>query len=692
MSRLYKKFVNERVAGLIDEAERIRNCTIIAHIDHGKTTLADSLIAASGLLSEEVAARARLLDYDLIEQERGITIKASNITLLHKWRGKDIVVHLIDTPGHIDFSSHVTRGLRLTDGALIVVDVIEGIMVQTETVTRQAMQELVRPTLFVNKVDRLITERRLGTKKVADEITKLVREFNTMLGKYLDDDRLEEWEVSFKKGSLVIGSALDKWGIGLETLKAHAGGSESPSDLARAFVSILEDCVKAYDEEQEELLQKRYPLAPVVLDALVTTTPDPIRAQGYRVPQFWRGHENTQFVKSLMTCDKNGHCVIIIADVRPDRHAGTVATGRVLSGRLERARPLRNLRSENVDKTLQVGITMSRSRIALPVVPCGNIAFLTGLQDVAIGDTLVDAESKEGWPMTDLQYPTEAVVTYTIEPKRLSELSSIKEPIMQFVATDPALEFTVNPETGEMLLSGAGELHVEIAIEKLARQGIEVRLGEPMVLFKEQMTHNGTEITSGAEDTSQFTVRAELTVDNAPPTKDILIADASAGNYLIDDSKTIGPHIDGFEWVREAFTTLMRSGPVAGERMRRVTLRILKTHLYSEKPETTWRDVTQPLLQAARESVISGDPVLMEPWIQLEITAPEEHVGVISSILARRKGHVLQIDSERSLYKVQAEIPVRESFGLARELRTATSGWATWGARPGEYRPVGQRE
>ncbi|TET12594.1 MAG: GTP-binding protein, partial [Candidatus Thorarchaeota archaeon] len=163
---MYKKFVNERVVGLIEGTEQIRNCTVIAHIDHGKTTLTDSLIAASGLLSKEIAATARLMDYDLIEQERGITIKASGITLIHKKEDQEHLIHLIDTPGHIDFSSHVTRGLRLTDGAIIVVDVIEGIMVQTETVTRQAMDELVRPTLFVNKVDRLIKERRLGTKKV----------------------------------------------------------------------------------------------------------------------------------------------------------------------------------------------------------------------------------------------------------------------------------------------------------------------------------------------------------------------------------------------------------------------------------------------------------------------------------------------------------------------------------------------
>ena len=238
MSHLYKKFVKERVTDLVSQTENIRNVTIIAHIDHGKTTLSDSLIAASGLLSKDIAASARLLDYDLIEQERGITIKASGISLVHAIDGKEHLINLVDTPGHIDFSSHVTRGLRLTDGAVIVVDSIEGIMVQTETVTRQAMLELVRPVLFVNKVDRLLKERRLSGRKAAEEINKVVREFNAMLGKYLDDERLEDWEVSFSRGSLGVGSAIDKWGIDIDTLKDRTGGSEEPEDLGNAFLSI----------------------------------------------------------------------------------------------------------------------------------------------------------------------------------------------------------------------------------------------------------------------------------------------------------------------------------------------------------------------------------------------------------------------------------------------------------------------
>lgn len=329
MSQLYKKFVDERAAALIDETGRIRNCTVIAHVDHGKTTLTDSLIASSGLMSKEVAASARLMDYDPIEQQRGITIKASGISLIHEMAGKDYLIHLIDTPGHIDFSSHVTRGLRLTDGAIVVVDIIEGIMVQTETVTRQAMDELVRPMLFINKVDRLITEKKLKARKIAEVINKTVREFNAMLGKYLDDSRLETWQVSFSRGSLCIGSALDKWGVDIDVLKQKSGGDSGSAALTNSLIAILEDIVDSYANEKEKSLTQRYPVDRVVLDSLVRTVPNPAHAQEYRVPVFWKGKVGSIVGDSLLHCKKDGPCVLLVGDVQPDQHAGTVAAVRV---------------------------------------------------------------------------------------------------------------------------------------------------------------------------------------------------------------------------------------------------------------------------------------------------------------------------------------------------------------------------
>ncbi|MFW9961146.1 MAG: GTP-binding protein [Candidatus Thorarchaeota archaeon] len=690
MSHLYKKFVNERVAALIAKTEQIRNITVIAHIDHGKTTLTDSLIADSGLLSKEVAASARLLDYDQIEQQRGITIKASGISLLHSFQEKEYLINLIDTPGHIDFSSHVTRGLRLTDGAIIVVDAIEGIMVQTETVTRQAMQESVKPVLFINKVDRLMREKRLSPRKTAEEITRVVREFNAMLGKYLDDEHLEQWEVSFNRGSLVVGSALDKWGLDIDTLKGRTGGSEDKKALGKAFVEILTEIDEIYRAEKRKELTNIFPVAPVVLNSAIRTIPDPPTAQKYRVPLFWKGDPNSNTGKSLLRCDTKGRCVCLVGDVQPDKHATSVSAVRIFSGTLDRAEPLTNMRTNKEAKSLQIGLFMSKTRVDLPSVPAGNLAFITGLKDVAVGDTLVSDGADFGVSMTGLQYPMEPVVTYAVEPKKLSELSSIQQPIEEYVKSDPALEFEVNSETGEMLLSGAGELHVEITIEKLARLGINVTLGAPMVMLREQMTKDGETRTEGGEDTSTFTVEAILPRIDATPESLGTVLDTESGSncWLIDVSGKINPYGDENEWVKEGFRTLIRNGPLRGEKMRRLWIVIKKLELSYTAPESSWREITQPLLRAARESVLSGNPTVLEPWIRLEISAPEEHIGNLSTILAKRKGHILEIDSERTLYRIEAEIPVRESFGLANEIRTSTSGWATWGARSGGFRSL----
>ncbi|MHA2026232.1 MAG: GTP-binding protein [Candidatus Thorarchaeota archaeon] len=694
MSHLYKKFVKERVTDLVSQKENIRNVTIIAHIDHGKTTLSDSLIAASGLLSKDVAAVARLLDYDLIEQQRGITIKASGISLVHSFNDMDHLINLVDTPGHIDFSSHVTRGLRLTDGAVIVVDAIEGIMVQTETVTRQAMMELVRPVLFVNKVDRLMRERKLNWRKTAEEINKVVREFNAMLGKYLDDELLEQWEVSFLNGSLTVGSALDKWGLDIVSLREQSRGSEESSDLANAFLEILEEIENTYKSDERKGLSEKYPVARSVLDSVTRVIPNPEAAQSYRIPSFWDGDIDSKIGKNLLACSDDGPCICMVGDVQPDRHASTVAAVRVFSGLLERAKPLINLRTNEEHKSLQIGLHMSKTRVDLPSVPAGNLAFITGLRNVAVGDTLIGKRVKNVHPMSSLQYPTEPVVTYTIEPKKLSELGNIQEPIEEYVSTDPALEFEVNPETGEMLMSGAGELHIEITVEKLTRQGVEVQLGKPMVLLREQMTTDGNQATGGTNDTSTFMIRVVLTSDDIPPESlgNILDADPGSASWIVDASSQISAFGDEAEWIRDGFRSILRSGVSSGERMRRVGIIIEKADVKTETPETSWRDITQPLLEAVRESMLSGTPVVLEPWIHLEISSPEDYVGTVTAILSKRKGHVFEIDSERSLYRIVAEIPVRESFGLANEIRTATSGWVTWGAEKGGYRDVKDSE
>ena len=245
-----------------------------------------------------------------------------------------------------------------------------------------------------------------------------------------------------------------------------------------------------------------------------------------------------------------------------------------------------------------------------------------------------------------------------------------------------------------MLLSGAGELHIEISVEKLSRQGIQVILGKPMVLLREQLTSEGSLCSSDRDTVSSFTIRVTIASEKTAPETfgTVIDQDPRSASWIVDASNKINQFGDEAEWIKEAFRTIIRNGPASGERMRRVGVVIENATLRSEAPETSWRDITQPLLGAARESVLSGTPVVLEPWIHLEISAPEEHVGTLSAILSKRKGQVLEINSDRSLYRIDAEIPVRESFGLANEIRTSTSGWATWGARAGGYRDTKNSE
>ncbi|MEM2108106.1 MAG: GTP-binding protein, partial [Candidatus Bathyarchaeia archaeon] len=202
------------ILSLMANKALIRNLGIIAHIDHGKTTLADALLAGTGLLPLKAACSARVLDYLEEEQKRGITMKTANISLLYKTDdGGAFIINLVDTPGHVDFTGKVTRALRSIDGAIVVIDAVEEIMPQTEVVMRQALEERVRPVLFINKVDRLITELKLTENQIRERFARIIRGFNDLIDFYGESEFKEKWKVVPASGSVAFGSALYKWGF-----------------------------------------------------------------------------------------------------------------------------------------------------------------------------------------------------------------------------------------------------------------------------------------------------------------------------------------------------------------------------------------------------------------------------------------------------------------------------------------------
>ncbi len=215
--RRYKHL--DDVQKLMWKHDKIRNIGIVAHIDHGKTTLTDSLVAASGVISFDHAGEQLFTDFMDLEQERGITIQTAAVSLAHEYEGSEYIINLLDTPGHVDFSGDVTRALRAVDGVIVVVDAVEGIMVQTETVLRQALHERARPLLFINKVDRLIQELKLTPEGMQERFIKTITRFNKLLRKYAPAELAKRWTVGVEEGSVAFGSAKDKWALSVTQMK-----------------------------------------------------------------------------------------------------------------------------------------------------------------------------------------------------------------------------------------------------------------------------------------------------------------------------------------------------------------------------------------------------------------------------------------------------------------------------------------
>ena len=234
---------------------------MIAHVDHGKTTMSDSLLAASGIISPSVAGQALALDSMKLEQNRQMTIRGANVTLYYEIEGKEYVINMIDTPGHIDFTGRVTRALRAIDGVVVVSDSVEGIMTQTETVTRQALEERVRPVLYINKIDRLVKELRLDAPAMQKWLSNIIAEFNKLVDIYAEPELKEKWKVSIQGNSVAFGSAKDRWGFNYNIAQRNGVGFK---DVYDAYNSDDQSLIKA--------LSEKAPLHEAVLGMVTTSS------------------------------------------------------------------------------------------------------------------------------------------------------------------------------------------------------------------------------------------------------------------------------------------------------------------------------------------------------------------------------------------------------------------------------------
>lgn len=681
---------------LMSSKEDIRNVGIIAHIDHGKTTMTDSLLAEAGLLSPEIAGKARALDYLEEEQKRGITIKTANISLLHEMEGRPYVINLIDTPGHVDFTGKVTRALRAIDGAVVVVDAVEEVMVQTETVTHQALDDRVRPVLFINKVDRLIKELRLTPDEIQNKLIRIIRDFNNLLDIYGEPEFKEKWKVDPAKENVAFGSALHKWGFTLS--------------MAKKKGIKFSDVVDAYAKGEYQKLPELLPLHTAILDMAVRNMPNPIEAQKYRIPKVWKGEMDSEIGQAMLNCDDNGPTVMCITLAQMDPHAGLVATGRLFSGSIKEGGQIYLVNAKKGYRVQQVSMYMGAFRKVVDGITAGNIAALLGLDLARAGETLIDVEHKDGmFPFERIKYVSEPVITIAIEPKHPRELPRLVDAMNRLSIEDPNLVTTVNKETGEYLLSGMGELHLEIAVKFLKDYGggIEITTSRPIVVYRESVSGQGVvAMAKSPNKHSKFWVQIEpldekiiKMIEKGDITeqmgrkrigtvlKEAGWPTAEARNvWTLEEHKNMIVDLTkGVQYLREAremiiagFRWACGAGPLCEEPLRGLIIKLLDVKLHEDPVHRGPAQVMPAIRRAILGSFLTANPVILEPVYKIGVSVPAQWVGESSGMITRKRGRILSSEQRGALTTVTGYIPVAETFGLSADMRSATSGHAFW--------------
>ncbi|MCJ7517845.1 MAG: GTP-binding protein, partial [Methanomassiliicoccales archaeon] len=433
-----------KARALILDPIHIRNIGTAAHIDHGKTTMSDNLIAGAGMMSEELAGKQLLLDYDEQEQARGITINAANASMVHTFQGEEYLINLIDTPGHVDFGGDVTRAMRALDGVIILVCAVEGVMPQSETVVRQALKERVKPVLFINKVDRLINELKVTPEQMQQRFVTIITEINKRIATQLPAPLNKEWQLKVEEGSVAFGSAFNNWAISVPFMKK----------TKITFNDIYNYC----KNNDQKTLAKKSPLHEVLLDTVIHHVPNPLIAQKTRIPIIWKGDHESVIGKAMLSCDPNGPTAFMVTKIIMDPHAGEVAVGRLFSGKIKKGDELYISGMPDTNRVQIVALSVGADRIPVEDMAAGNIVAVSGLKDAIAGSTVSSLSDME--PFEKIVHYSEPVVTVAIEAKHMKDLPKLVEVLRTIAKADPSIQVEINQETGEHLLSGMGELHL----------------------------------------------------------------------------------------------------------------------------------------------------------------------------------------------------------------------------------------
>ncbi|MHA1821575.1 MAG: GTP-binding protein [Promethearchaeota archaeon] len=702
-----------------DRYDRKRIFSIVAHIDHGKSTTADFLLKRAGLMREEDAGRIQMTDTDEEEQQRGITIFTTVVLLAFEdpRDEKDktpYIFQINDTPGHLSFTGEVSRALRSSDGCIVLVDALEGMMTQTETNIRLAVgEEWTKPVLFINKVDRLISELRLEPKEVYARVDKIIDETNDIIKEI--QPKGANWTVSFSKNSVAIGSAKDGWGFTLEIL------NEKKIHPFKVF--------EKYNEGDINWLRKNLSLDESLLRMIVDHLPDPVTASKYRLRKLVDNVDwESELGKALLNSDPKGPLMGIISKIFIDpRSFRATLIGRVYSGTMKAGESIYLVNRKEKQRVKRLGIMELTDILDMDEVPAGNLFALFGFicpagESFITPDLLPDKkkDKDEEEPLIptfeNIKYACEAVVSRSIAPVDPQDLAKLGEVVKKWLMADNTAKFTMNRESKEYILSGIDPLQIEILTKRINEQ-VKIKVGEPIIVYREMITKEGkwyyTKSSNGHnrilmqlspldEETLKLINEGEVTADQPPKVRAQILRDKAGwdvkearkiwdvyeGNIFLDASKGL-QRLDRIKsYAIGAFRDWVSGAVLAKEPAMGILAKFTDAEVHVDPAHTGYNEIASMMIANLSLGFLSAEPKLFEPIQKVDVKVPAGMGGSIIKILSQHRGQIIEIRNEGAFERVIGKLPVAETIGIADEFRGATQGKAFFGYEFEGYAPI----
>lgn len=653
--------------------KNLRNIGIIAHIDAGKTTTTERILYYTGLTHKigETHNGESVMDYLPYEKERGITVTSAATKCI--W--KNCAINIIDTPGHVDFTAEVERSLRILDGAVVILCGKGGVEPQTETVWRQADKYKVPRIAFVNKMDaigadfsRVVSQikTRLGANPVA--LTLPIFAGDTLTG-IVDLIEMNAYQFEGKLGNEIVKTSIPETYIEeSKTLRTEMIEQLAETDdklLDMYFnnepipVSLIKEVIRnrTIDGTIVPILcgssYRNIGVQPL-LDAIIDYLPSPLDVE----PALACCVDTNESLEIIP--DENDKFSALVFKIVSDRHVGKLAFARVYSGFVTSGSYVYNSSKQKKERIGRLVKMHANHREDIEKVSAGDIVALIGLKDVGTGDTLCSLDSNI--LLESIEFP-EPVIQIAIEPKTQSDQDKISEALARISSEDPTFKISFNKETGQTLISGMGELHLEIISERLAKEfAVDVNVGQPQVAYKETITRSAEQVTRYVKQTGGKGQFAHVVLRLEP------------GEGFEFESKIVGGAIprEYIPAVEQGIKQALEEGPVKGYPVVNVKATLLDGSFHEvDSSEMAFK---MAAMIAAKDCLKKAQPKLLEPVMRLEITAPEEFTGNIINNINNRRGRLESMESEKNAQIIKGCVPLAELFGYSTILRSITQG------------------